>query len=309
MFSYRHGFHAGNHADVLKHAILVSLLAYMGRKDKAYWYIDTHAGAGAYSLTEGFAAKREEFHNGIGRIWGRTDAPPLIARYLTQIAEMNRTTRGVAGTDSAPGELHASGEDAAVAGSHADPLRFYPGSPYLAWQQMRPQDRMRLFELHPSEIDILSENFEDARRLAVITRADGFEAIRSVLPPAPRRALTLIDPSFEDKQDYDRTIDAVNEALRRFPNGVYAIWYPIVQRADAQSFPHRLQALGCTSWLHATLRIAAPPADGFGLYGSGLFVINPPFVLEAELAQALPWLRDVLAEDDGAQFTLDAHIP
>jgi len=303
MFSYRHGFHAGNHADVLKHAILVSLLAYMGRKDKAYWYIDTHAGAGAYSLTEGFAAKREEFHNGIGRIWGRSDAPPLIQRYLAQIAEMNRTTQGVAGANN-----QSSGAAPSL-GNQPDELRYYPGSPYLAWQQMRPQDRMRLFELHPSEIDILSENFEDARRLAVITRTDGFEAIRSVLPPAPRRALTLIDPSYEDKQDYDRTIDAVNEAIRRFPNGVYAIWYPIVQRAEAQSLPQRLHALGCTSWLHATLNIAAPPADGFGLYGSGLFVINPPFVLEAELAEALPWLRDALAEDDGAQFTLDAHIP
>jgi 23S rRNA (adenine2030-N6)-methyltransferase len=303
MFSYRHGFHAGNHADVLKHAILVSLLSYMGRKDKAYWYIDTHAGAGAYSLTEGFAAKREEFHNGIGRLWGRTDAPPLIRRYLAQIAEMNRSTQALAGDE-------VQSDDAARhLNEPPDALRYYPGSPYLAWQQMRPQDRMRLFELHPSEIDILSDNFEDARRLAVITRADGFEAIRSVLPPAPRRALTLIDPSYEDKQDYDRTIDAVNEALRRFPNGVYAIWYPIVQRAEAQSLPQRLHALGCASWLHATLNIAGPPADGFGLYGSGLFVINPPFVLEAELAEALPWLRDALAEDDGARFTLDAYIP
>ena len=186
MFSYRHGFHAGNHADVLKHAILVALLDYMGRKDKPYWYIDTHAGAGAYSLTEGFAAKREEFHNGIGKIWGRTDAPALIQRYLSEVTAMNVKTQQ---TQQAP-QLDVSADRGTATSAAA--LHYYPGSPYLAWQQMRPQDRMRLFELHPSEIDILSDNFEDARRLAVITRADGFEAIRSVLPPAPRRSLTLI---------------------------------------------------------------------------------------------------------------------
>ncbi len=281
MFSYRHGFHAGNHADVLKHATVVSLLDYMARKDKAYWYIDTHAGAGAYSLIEGFAAKREEFHNGIGRIWGRQDAPPMIQAYLDAVGQMN--------PDGA--------------------LQYYPGSPYLAWQRLREQDRMRLFELHPSEIDVLTANFEEIGRRAVISRADGFDAIRSVLPPPPRRALTLIDPSFEDKQDYRRTIDMLNEALRRFPNGVYAVWYPIVSRAESTQFPAQLRALGCGAWLHTTLCISAPSADGFGLHGSGLFIINPPFLLKGELEAALPWLVDALGTDEGAHFTLDAFIP
>ena len=287
MFSYRHGFHAGNHADVLKHAILVALLDYMGRKDKAFWYIDTHAGAGAYSLLDGFAAKRDEYHNGIGRLWrhaapdARHGVPEMIGRYLDAVVAMNPD--GV--------------------------LRFYPGSPYIASQQLRDQDRMRLFELHPSEIEILTENFETVGRRAVIARADGFDAIRSVLPPPPRRALTLIDPSFEDKQDYRRTLASLTEAMRRFPSGVYAIWYPIVSRAEAVDFPAQLQALGCPSWLHARLSIAAPPADGFGLYGSGLFVVNPPFLLEAQLRTALPWLVEALGEDDQASFSLDALVP
>lgn len=287
MFSYRHGFHAGNHADVLKHAILVSLLHYMARKDKAYWYIDTHAGAGAYSLVEGFAAKREEFGNGIGRLWNRTGLPPLpptppmIADYLAAVAAMN--------PDGA--------------------LRYYPGSPYLAWQQLREQDRMRLFELHPGEIDILNENFDRAGRRAVIARADGFDAVRSVLPPPPRRALMLIDPSYEDKQDYTRTLDSLVESIRRFPSGTYAVWYPVVTRADALAFPQRLRELGCRSWLDARLSVSAPPADGFGLYGSGLFIVNPPFLLENELRAVLPWLVTALGQDTHARFTLDAVVP
>jgi 23S rRNA (adenine2030-N6)-methyltransferase len=281
MFSYRHGFHAGNHADVLKHSILVSLLQYMGRKDKAYWYIDTHAGAGGYSLIDGFAAKREEFHNGIGRIWGREDAPAMVRDYLAEVAKMN--------PDGA--------------------LQYYPGSPYLAWQQLREQDRMRLFELHPSEIDILTGNFEEADRRTLITRADGFEAIRSVLPPPPRRALMLIDPSFEDKQDYARTLGTLTEAIKRFPSGVYAVWYPIVSRPEAARFPSQLDALGCPSWLHASLSVAAPAKDGFGLHGSGLFIVNPPFLLEKALQETLPWLVEALGQDDTAHFQLDAVIP
>lgn len=296
MFSYRHGFHAGNHADVLKHAMLVALLRYMARKDKAYWYVDTHAGAGAYALTEGFAAKREEFNNGVGRLWPQSAhaqhkaiaapasaaaTPALIVDYLDQIAAMNPDGQ----------------------------LQFYPGSPYLAWQLLRDQDRMRLFELHPSEIDILADNFARADKRTLITKADGFDALRGVMPPASRRALTLIDPSYEDKQDYARTLASVADAMKRFATGVYAVWYPIVSRAESAAFPAQLRSLGAASWLHATLQIATPSADGFGLHGSGMFVINPPFVLEGLLQEALPWLCDALAEDDGATWSLEAYIP
>ncbi|WP_347556407.1 23S rRNA (adenine(2030)-N(6))-methyltransferase RlmJ [Robbsia sp. KACC 23696] len=296
MFSYRHGFHAGNHADVLKHAMLVALLRYMARKDKAYWYVDTHAGAGAYALTEGFAAKREEFNNGVGRLWPQSAhaqhkaivapasavaTPALIVDYLDQIAAMNPDGQ----------------------------LQFYPGSPYLAWQLLRDQDRMRLFELHPSEIDILADNFARTDKRTLITKANGFDALRGVMPPASRRALTLIDPSYEDKQDYARTLASVADAMKRFATGVYAVWYPIVSRAESAAFPAQLRNLGATSWLHATLQIATPSADGFGLHGSGMFVINPPFVLEGLLQEALPWLCDALAEDDGATWSLEAYIP
>jgi 23S rRNA (adenine2030-N6)-methyltransferase len=291
MFSYRHGFHAGNHADVLKHAIQIALLRYMARKDKAYWYVDTHAGAGAYSLTDGFAAKREEFNGGWGRLWGggavggvvapTTATPALITDYLDQVAAMNPDGQ----------------------------LAFYPGSPYIAWQLLREQDRMRLFELHPTEIDILTDNFARTDKRTLIAKADGFDALRSVMPPASRRALTLIDPSYEDKNDYARTLASVADAMKRFATGVYAVWYPIVSRAESAAFPTQLRALGAASWLHATLQISGPSADGFGLHGSGMFVINPPFNLEGLLQEALPWLCDTLAEDDGASWSLEAYIP
>ena len=180
MLSYRHAFHAGNHADVLKHAVVVQLLRYLGQKDKAYWYIDTHAGAGVYSLKEGYATKTGEFETGIAKLWNRKDLPPMLAEYVDEVSALN-----------------ADGE-----------LRYYPGSPYLAWRLMREQDRMRLFELHSTEIDVLRHNFRDAGRRAMLFSGDGFDGIKPLLPPAPRRALVLVDPSYEDKRDYGRTLNS-----------------------------------------------------------------------------------------------------
>lgn len=160
MLSYRHGFHAGNHADVLKHTVVVQLLRYLNKKDKSYWYIDTHAGAGVYSLFDGYAAKTGEFGTGIEKIWDATDLPEALSDYVDEVRALNR-----------------DGE-----------LRYYPGSPYLAWRLMREQDRMRLFELHSTEIDVLRHNFRDAGRRAMIYAGDGFEGIKALLPPPPRRA-------------------------------------------------------------------------------------------------------------------------
>lgn len=208
MLSYRHAFHAGNHADVLKHAVVVQLLRYLAQKDKAYWYIDTHAGAGVYSLKEGYATKTGEFETGIAKLWGRKDLPPMLADYVDEVAALN-----------------ADGN-----------LRFYPGSPYLAWRLMREQDRMRLFELHSTEIDVLQHNFRDAGRRAMLYAGDGFDGVKALLPPPPRRALVLIDPSFEDKRDYTRTLNCVEESLKRFATGTYAIWYPQVTRPNRNAF-------------------------------------------------------------------------
>lgn len=279
MLSYRHAFHAGNHADVLKHAVTVQLLHYLGKKDKAYWYIDTHAGAGAYALREGYATRNAEFDTGIGKLWGRTDLPPMLADYVDEVAALN-----------------PDGE-----------LRFYPGSPYLAWRLMREQDRMRLFELHSTEIDVLRHRFRDAGRRVMIYAGDGFDGVKALLPPPPRRALVLIDPSFEDKRDYARTLACVEEGLKRFSNGTYAVWYPQVTRPESQRFPEQLKRLQEKNWLHVTLSVSRPPEDGFGLYGSGMFILNPPYTLAATLKEVMPWLVKTLGQDDGAQFKIESR--
>jgi len=279
MLSYRHAFHAGNHADVLKHAVVVQLLHYLGKKDKAYWYIDTHAGAGAYALREGYATKNAEFDTGIGKLWGRTDLPAMLAEYVDEVAALN-----------------PDGE-----------LRFYPGSPYLAWRLMREQDRMRLFELHSTEIDVLRHRFHDAGRRVMIYAGDGFDGVKALLPPPPRRALMLIDPSFEDKRDYARTIACLEESLKRFATGTYAVWYPQVTRPESQRFPEQLKRIQEKNWLHVTFSVSHPPEDGFGLYGSGMFILNPPYTLTAALKEVMPWLVKTLGQDEGAQFKIESR--
>ncbi|MBU6487944.1 MAG: 23S rRNA (adenine(2030)-N(6))-methyltransferase RlmJ [Burkholderiales bacterium] len=280
MLSYRHAFHAGNHADVLKHAVLVQLLRYLGQKDKAYWYIDTHAGAGVYSLVEGYATKTAEFETGIAKLWQRTDLPEVLEDYLAQIRALNPDGQ----------------------------LRYYPGSPYLAWRLMRAQDRMRLFELHTTEIEVLRHNFRDAGRRAMLYAGDGFDGIKAILPPPPRRALVLVDPSFEDKRDYARTLGCIEESLKRFATGMYAVWYPQVTRIESQRFPEQLKALQPTNWLHVTLTVSRPPSDGYGLYGSGMFILNPPYTLAAQMKKTLPYLVDALGQDDTAQFKVESRV-
>jgi 23S rRNA (adenine2030-N6)-methyltransferase len=277
MLSYRHAFHAGNHADVLKHTVMVQLLRYLNQKDKPYWYIDTHAGAGAYSLKEGYATKTAEFETGIARLWKRTDLPSAVSDYVDEVAALN-----------------ADGE-----------LRFYPGSPYLAWRLLRTQDRLRLFELHSTEIEVLRHNFRDAGRRAMLYAGDGFNGVKALLPPATRRALMLVDPSFEDKRDYASTLTCIEESLQRFATGVYAIWYPQVTRPESQRFPDQLKRLQERNWLHVALTVSRPPEDGFGLFGSGMFIINPPYTLAATMKETLPWLVKTLGVDETAQFRIE----
>ncbi|AJW43718.1 23S rRNA (adenine(2030)-N(6))-methyltransferase RlmJ [Ralstonia mannitolilytica] len=283
MLSYRHAFHAGNHADVLKHAVLVQMLDYLTQKDKPFWYIDTHAGAGLYALDHEWAQKKAEFDTGIGPLWraaeGGETLPPLLDAYLDQVRELN-----------------PNGE-----------LRHYPGSPWLAWQMLRDADRLRLFELHSSEIKVLSNNFRGAGRKVMLYDGDGFAGIKAILPPPPRRALVLIDPSFEDKHDYARTVQAVQDSLQRFATGMYAIWYPQVQRREAAQFPARLKQLRLTDWLHVTLTVRRPVEGGLGLHGSGMFIVNPPWTLKAQLQEALPTLVRLLGQDDGAKFMLEGE--
>lgn len=280
MLSYRHGFHAGNHADVLKHAVLLDVLEYFNRKDKPWFYIDTHAGGGCYALQAGSSGRTPEADEGIGRLWARDDLPGLLDNYREAVRTFNPQ------------------------GS----LLFYPGSPALAMTRAREHDRLRLFELHPADFDALQRTFagEDAR--VQVRRADGFSGLKSLLPPPSRRGLVLIDPPYEVKDDYRRVVDAVKDALRRFAIGTYAVWYPMLARSEARALPERLAALGAGSWLDVRLAVRAPARDGFGLFGSGLFIINPPWVLPQRLEESLPYLVKALGLDEAAGFDLEYHL-
>ncbi len=280
MLSYRHAFHAGNHADVLKHVVLVHLLRYLTQKDKPLWFIDTHAGAAAYALDAGYAAKNAEYESGIARLWARADLPQLLDDYVAQVRAFN--------PDGA--------------------LRRYPGSPQLAAQLLRKRDRLRMFELHSTESRLLQQYFRDDAPRAMVQAGDGFAGLQAVLPPPSRRALVLIDPSYEDKGDYRRVLAALRDAQKRFRPGVYALWYPQVQRRESRQFPEQLKQLQDKDWLHVTLTVKKPAAAGLGLHGSGMFVLNPPWLLPKALDLALPYLARVLAQDAAAGFSLESEL-
>jgi 23S rRNA (adenine2030-N6)-methyltransferase len=290
MFSYRHGFHAGNHADVLKHFVLTQLLAYLNQKPAPYMVIDTHAGAGVYQLDSDYATKSGESDEGVALLWDRDDAPAAVNEYLQVIKDMNPAGR----------------------------LRHYPGSPFLAERLMREQDRLRVFEMHPTDSKLLAENFRkleahaaangqkpSARGTRVqLQRADGFAGLKALLPPPSRRGLILMDPSYEDKDDYRKVKLAIEDAQKRFATGTYAIWYPALGRLESQQLPERLKRVAASEWLNVTLTVAGPTAQDQGLRSSGMFIINPPWTLEATLKDVMPWLTQALAQDDGARFVI-----
>ena len=276
MLAYRHAFHAGNHADVLKHTVLTCVLRYMNQKDKPYRLIDTHAGAGGYSLEGRFAQKKGEFEHGIARLWDRADLPEPVADCVALVRRFN-----------------ADGK-----------LAQYPGSPAFAQMALRAQDQLRLFELHPTDHRILASYIGDAKG-AEVYDTDGFDGLKGQVPPSSRRGVVLMDPSYEGHKDYGRVIASLREALSRFAEGVYMVWYPQVGKLEAAQLPKRLEALAPRGWLHARLTVQQPDQQGFGLAGSGMFVINPPFTLHDELLTVLPYLTEVLGQYDGANYLLE----
>ena len=331
MFSYRHAFHAGNHADVLKHATLVAILNHMLEKDAALMVVDTHAGAGLYRLDGDYAETSGESLEGYKKLvqsqlqsqntvknspkkevvagvsvaaaaiknvakTAKTATPvalaPLLQNYLAAVAEFNKT------------------------GSH----RVYPGSPFIIQQLLREHDKLKLFELHPTDSRTLSDNIAQlnaGRKIAVLAQ-DGFEGVKKFLPPPSRRALVLCDPSYEMKDDYARVLAMVSDAMVRFATGTYAVWYPIIPRPEAHDLPKRLKTLATKlgkSWLHATLTVKSSKlttdSEGEtirpGLPASGMFIINPPFTLKPALALALPQMVEALGQDKNASFGLESE--
>jgi 23S rRNA (adenine2030-N6)-methyltransferase len=282
MLAYRHAFHAGNHADVLKHITLMLVLRYMNQKEKPYRYIDTHSGAGGYSLEGDYAQKKGEFEKGILRLMSADSRPAIepAASIITDYLDLVRQFNG------------------------GNKLTQYPGSPAFAQMLLRPQDQLRCFELHPTDQRIL-ESFLKDNKNAQVNHTDGFEGLKSQLPPSSRRAVTLMDPSYEGHGDYGRVVASLREALTRFAEGVYMVWYPQVQKVEAAELPKRLKALAPKGWLHARLTVQQPDSMGFGLAGSGMFILNPPYTLHDQLAAVLPSLKDSLAQYDGANVLLE----
>lgn len=265
MLSYRHGFHAGNFADVLKHVVLTHLLLDLTRKPAPLCYLETHAGAGRYDLASDQAQKTGEFRDGIGRLWLAGGLPPGLAPYLEAVRALN--------PDGA--------------------LRVYPGSPRIARHWLRPGDRMVLAELHGSDYPLLKAQFAGDRQVAV-HHMDGYQGLKAFLPPQEKRGLLLLDPAYEVKDEYDRLPAALRAAYPHWRNGVYAVWYPILTRVGADRFLAALAATGIRKMLLAELTVR-PAAATAGMGGCGMVVVNPPWRLEETLAPLLAWLAEALA--------------
>lgn len=264
--NYRHAYHAGNGADVLKHVVLLALLDHLNRKEAPYCYLDTHAGRGLYPLGAAETQRAGEFRDGIAKLLGSEDAPPAIRRYLDVI---NRV--GV--------------EDGA--------LVRYPGSPALALEVLRLQDRAVLVELHHGEATALKNALYRDRRAQVHER-DGHEALLALIPPKEKRGLVLIDPPYEQPDEFDRLEQTLLAATARWPSGVYAVWYPIKHGEAAQRFLNRMAASGIRRQLVIELTHERDDLPG-GLNGSGILIINPPYQLEQTLSGSLPWLHSRLS--------------
>ena len=281
MLSYRHSFHAGNFADVVKHLVLVEILNHLTQKETPFEYIDTHAGSGLYDLHSNEAQKLQEHANGIAQL--NVNDLPELARYFEVIESFNPTA-------------NSSGT-----------LRYYPGSPVIAQYFLRPQDRAWLFELHPQDFELLQQNLDNSKKIKIQCK-DGFEGLNALLPPGSRRGLVLIDPSYEIKSDYDRVIKQVLSGYKKFSNGIYAVWYPVVDRRKINGMEARLLHSGIKSIQRFELGVAEDSAER-GMTSAGMIVINPPWTLFKKMSDLLPKLANRLAtqgkQDDKPYYKCD----
>lgn len=281
MLSYRHAFHAGNHADILKHYTLSLVLDYYNQKDKPYCVIDTHSGAGLYALNSEFSQKNMEFQSGISRLANVESLPATVSNFLSMVHSFNAT----------------------------DEIKLYPGSPKVADYYLRSKDQLRLFEIHPSDYKLLIQNFDDIRnKQTKIEMQNGFNGVKACLPPTTKRGIIIIDPPYEDKQDYLNVVATIKDCLKRFQTGTYIVWYPLLQKTEPQQMIDSLRKLQITNWLNVTLKVLKPSENGFGMFGSGLYIFNPPWVLPEALQEALPVLTNLLGQDETASFQLEFQI-
>lgn len=278
MLSYRHAFHAGNFADVLKHSLLLHTLSYMVQKEKPLRIIDTHAGAGAYKFGSSQPLKNREFDNGIGKLWDRADLPPALQAYVDTLKGYNPN-----------GHLHN-----------------YPGSPLLMQASLRADDRLFLHELHSTDWRLLTEAIGRDKKVT-ITDDDGFAGMQALLPPPDRRALVFIDPSYEIKSDYQDAVKQVVNAHKRFATGTFVIWYPVVLRQRIDEMERAFKKSGIKNIQLFEFGIAADNPE-YGMNSSGLIVINPPWTLWAAMEQTLPYLADTLGEEGQGFYRLEQLV-
>lgn len=271
--NYRHVYHAGNFADVVKHIVLSRILDYLKRKPGAFRVIDTHAGIGLYDLTSEEAQKTGEWRGGIG--------PALEAALPKNVAE-----------------LIAPYLDVVRSVNEGDEVRYYPGSPVLTRALLRSIDRLSAIELHPDDNEVLKERFAGDWQVKVM-ELDGWLAMGAHLPPKEKRGVVLIDPPFEIEGEFDRMVSALTKAHKRWPGGTYAFWYPIKNHAAVEQFRADLAATGIPKIMDIVFELRQPSAEP-RLDGTGMIVVNPPYLLEEEMGVILPALRDVLAEDKSA---------
>ncbi|WP_426357670.1 23S rRNA (adenine(2030)-N(6))-methyltransferase RlmJ [Pseudocolwellia sp. HL-MZ19] len=277
MLSYRHAFHAGNFADVLKHAVLTNVLEYMTRKDKGYTYIDSHSGAGMYQLTEEYAQKTGEYKQGIAKLINNDEIPEALEEYIALIKSFN----------------------------NAEKLELYPGSPAVAKEFSRRQDSAHLFELHSTDINHLTE-FCERWSKSHVKQSDGYQGILSLLPPPSRRGVVLIDPPYELKEDYTKAVKTIVSAYKKFATGTYILWYPVVKRELIDKMRVQFIASDVKNALQVEFCMQKD-TDAYGMTGTGLFVVNPPWQLTQQLEAIMPYLKDKLG-DSQSSYSLEQII-
>ncbi|WP_045857133.1 23S rRNA (adenine(2030)-N(6))-methyltransferase RlmJ [Teredinibacter purpureus] len=274
MLSYRHSFHAGNFADVIKHIVQIEILDHLCKKDTPFAYIDTHSGAGLYDLRSESAAKLGEYQDGVAKLWA--PRPDIISRYLDLIASFNAS----------------------------DAIHRYPGSPLIAQAIMRSQDRSWLYELHPQDFNTLSNNVKRDKAIRVHCE-DGLTGVLAHVPPVSRRGLILIDPSYEVKTEYEKVFYAVTKAYKKFSTGIFAIWYPVVERSTIRELERRLANSGMKNIQRFELGVL-PDTTERGMTAAGMFVVNTPWGLMDKMQRVLPLLKKRLALDENAFYTCDS---
>ncbi len=272
MLSYRHSFHAGNHADVLKHLVQLSVIDKLQQKNKPFVYLDTHSGRGIYDLKSDEANKTQEYKQGIFQLVDQqADAPEIVKQYLSLL-------------NIQPGRA----------------LNQYLGSPELSRLTLREIDKLILMELHNNEINVLKSNMRKDERVAIHHR-DGFEGLCACVPPKPARGLVLIDPAYEVKQDYQQVVKQVSAAYKKWATGIYLIWYPVLasSRDYSETLVKQLSQQGFKNLLKIELAVSEQLED-FGMHGSGMLVVNAPYQLDQQMRTVTDWLLPILKQDEHA---------